>query len=70
MAQGAKDERGVTFKRAAQLIRQSKQVQVVALVIAFGSLGAGIIDQQVNMAAESLGHAGRDDHQDAQDHRG
>jgi CRP-like cAMP-binding protein/HEAT repeat protein len=57
MAQGAKDEKGVTFKRAVQLITQSKQVQVVALVIAFGSLGAGIIDQQVNMAAESLGHA-------------
>ena len=57
LAAGAEDEKGVTIARAIELITQSKQVQVVALVIAFGSLGAGIIDQQVNMAAESLGHA-------------
>jgi ATP:ADP antiporter, AAA family len=46
---------GVTLKRAVQLLRQSKQVQIIALVIGFGSLGAAIIDQQLNMAAEGMG---------------
>jgi ATP/ADP translocase/HEAT repeat protein len=55
--QGARDEKGVTLSRAIHLLRESKQVQLVALVIAFGSLGAALLDQQVNMAAESLGKA-------------
>ena len=46
---------GVTLKRAVQLLRQSKQVQIIALVIGFGSLGAAIVDQQLNMAAEGMG---------------
>ena len=50
-------EEGVTLKRAMQLLRESRQVQLIALVIAFGSLGAALIDQQVNMAAEAMGHA-------------
>ena len=56
-AQGAREEGGVTIARAVALLRQSKQVQLVAVVIAFGSLGAALVDQQVNMAAETLGHA-------------
>ena len=48
-------ETGVTLKRAVQLLRQSKQVQIIALVIGFGSLGAAIVDQQLNMAAEGMG---------------
>jgi len=56
-AAGARDERGVTITRAVDLLRRSEQVQLVALVIAFGSLGAALVDQQVNMAAETLGHA-------------
>ncbi len=52
---GVKEEKGVTIARAFQLLTESKQVQLVALVIAFGSLGAALIDQQVNMAAEELG---------------
>lgn len=55
-AGGARQEKGVTVKRAIELLRESKQVQLIALVIAFGSLGAAILDQQVNMAAEGLGH--------------
>ena len=48
-------ETGVTLKRAVQLLQQSKQVQIIALVIGFGSLGAAIVDQQLNMAAEGMG---------------
>ena len=47
-------------KRAVQLLRQSKQVQIIALVIGFGSLGAAIVDLQLNMAAEGMG--GEDQH--------
>ena len=55
-AGGAREkEAGVTLKRAVQLLRQSKQVQIIALVIGFGSLGAAIVDQQLNMAAEGMG---------------
>ena len=49
------NETGVTLKRAVQLLRQSKQVQIIALVIGFGSLAAAIVDQQLNMAAEGMG---------------
>jgi ATP:ADP antiporter, AAA family len=52
---GVQEEKGVTIARAFQLLRESKQVKLVALVIAFGSLGAALIDQQVNMAAEAVG---------------
>jgi ATP:ADP antiporter, AAA family len=48
-------ETGVTLTRAVQLLQQSKQVQIIALVIGFGSLGAAIVDQQLNMAAEGMG---------------
>jgi len=48
-------EKGVTVKRAIHLLRDSRQVQLIAVVIGFGSLGAALIDQQVNMAAETMG---------------
>jgi AAA family ATP:ADP antiporter len=48
-------EKGVTLARAFQLLRQSKQVQIIALVIGFGSIGAALIDQQLNMASEGMG---------------
>ncbi|HWV93900.1 MAG TPA: hypothetical protein VNZ24_06265, partial [Vicinamibacterales bacterium] len=51
----AGEEKGVTLARAFQLLRQSKQVQIIALVIGFGSIGAALIDQQLNMASEGLG---------------
>ena len=57
MPTGAANEKetGVTPTRAVQLLQQSKQVQIIALVIGFGSLGAAIVDQQLNMAAEGMG---------------
>ncbi len=40
---------------AIRLLRQSKHFQVIALVISFAAIGAGIIEQQLNMAvAEAI----------------
>jgi AAA family ATP:ADP antiporter len=56
-----KDEQGVTLKRAMTLLRGSRQIQIIALIISFGSLGAALLDQQVNMAAEVFKGAGQAD---------
>ncbi|HEV3141019.1 MAG TPA: Npt1/Npt2 family nucleotide transporter, partial [Vicinamibacterales bacterium] len=53
------EERGITIQRAFALLRASRQVQLIALVIAFGSIGAALIDQQVNMTAEMTDNAGK-----------
>jgi ATP/ADP translocase/HEAT repeat protein/CRP-like cAMP-binding protein len=55
------EERGVSLARAFALLRESKQIQLIALVIAFGSLGAALIDQQLNMAAEVFKGRGESD---------
>ena len=55
------EERGVSIARAFDLMKESKQIQLIALVIGFGSLGAALIDQQLNMAAEIFKGAGRED---------
>jgi len=56
-----KEERGVTMARAVALLRGSRQIQIIALIISFGSLGAALLDQQVNMAAEVFKGAGQAD---------
>ena len=43
------------------LLRGSRQIQIIALIISFGSLGAALLDQQVNMAAEVFKGAGQAD---------
>jgi AAA family ATP:ADP antiporter len=48
------DEKGVSLARALALLRDSRQIQLIAAVIALGSLGAALIDQQLNMVAELL----------------
>ena len=53
------EERGVSLSKAFALLRGSKQIQLIALVISFGSLGAALIDQQLTMAAEA--YTGRDE---------
>src|SRR5215217_6851002 len=59
---GASDEeREVTLKRALGLLRESRQIQIIALIISFGSFGAALLDQQVNMAAEVFKGAGQED---------
>jgi ATP/ADP translocase/HEAT repeat protein/CRP-like cAMP-binding protein len=57
----AEGERGVSIRRAMELIRGSRQIMLIALVISFGSLGASLIDQQLNMATELFKGAGQED---------
>jgi AAA family ATP:ADP antiporter len=52
------EEKGVGGAEALRMLRQSKHLQVIALVIAFAAIGANLIEQQLNMAAEAF--KGRD----------
>jgi ATP:ADP antiporter, AAA family len=47
----ARDEKGVGATEAFDLLRRSKHLQIIALVISFAAVGAAIIEQQLNMAA-------------------
>jgi ATP/ADP translocase/HEAT repeat protein/CRP-like cAMP-binding protein len=55
------EERGVGLAKAFALLRGSRQIQLIAVVIGFGSLGAALIDQQVTMAAEAFKGRGETD---------
>ncbi len=55
---GAKQEKGVRLTEAVDLLRQSRHLQIIALVISFASIGAAIIEQQLNMAAAAQKGAG------------
>ena len=57
----AQEEKGVNFTEALGLLRGSKHLQIIALVISFAAVGAAIIEQQLNMAAESAKGAGATD---------
>lgn len=48
------DEAGVGGSEAFRLLRTSPHLQVIALVVASATIGATIIDQQLNMAAEAI----------------
>jgi len=48
----AGQEEGVGGKEAFRMLRESKHLQIIAVVIALTSIGAGFIDQQLNMATE------------------
>lgn len=48
----ALEQKGVGFRKALTLLRQSRQVQVIVMVIVFGAVGSRLIEQQVNMASE------------------
>ena len=52
-AGAAAEERGVGFGEALRLLRESKHLQVIAIVISFAAIGANIIEQQLNMAAQA-----------------
>ena len=52
---------GSAVAEAFGLLRESKQIQLIAVVIGFGSLGAALIDQQLNMAAEAFKGRGETD---------
>jgi len=60
-ALAGKEEKGVGLAEAFQLLRSSKHLQIIALVISFASIGAAIIEQQLNMAAEAAKGAGATD---------
>ena len=60
-AAGAGAEKGVSLTEAFALLHQSKHLQVIALVISFASIGAAIIEQQLNMAAAAAKGAGDTD---------
>ncbi len=49
----AGEERGVGAGEAIRLLRSSRQLQMIALVIGFGALGGTIIKQQLSMAIEA-----------------
>jgi ATP:ADP antiporter, AAA family len=60
-AAGGEEEKGISLKRAFALLAESRQIQLIAVVISFGSIGAMLIDQQLNMAAEVFKGAGQED---------
>src|SRR5207249_1216660 len=55
------EERGVGGGEAIRMLRTSRHLQVIALVITCAALGAAFIDQQLNMAAASVHGAGSTD---------
>src|SRR5688572_5783171 len=55
------EEEGVSGGEAIRLLRSSRHLQIISLVIAFGAMSSYIVDQQVNMAvAEFKGAEGKD----------
>jgi ATP:ADP antiporter, AAA family len=50
----AAEEEGVGGKEAFRLLRESRHLQIIALVIAFAAVGAGLIELQLNLAAEAF----------------
>ena len=50
----AGDEKGVGGAKAFRMLRESKHLLIIAAVIAFGAMGAGLLDQQLNMAVEEV----------------
>jgi AAA family ATP:ADP antiporter len=47
------EEKGVGARQALEMLRDSKHLQLIACVISFAAIGAAIIEQQLNMAAEA-----------------
>jgi ATP:ADP antiporter, AAA family len=56
-----KAHKGVSAIDAFELLRRSKHLQIIALVISFAAIGAAIIEQQLNMAAAAAKGAGATD---------
>jgi ATP/ADP translocase len=51
---GVTEEEGVSGKEALRLLRDSRHLQVIALVVGFAAVGAGLIEYQLNLAAEAF----------------
>jgi len=56
-----KEEKGVSFQEAVQLLRASKHLKIIAVVISFAAIGAAVIEQQLNMATEAAKGQGATD---------
>jgi AAA family ATP:ADP antiporter len=55
------EEEGVSGGEALRLLRSSRHLQIISLVIAFGAIASNIVDQQINMAvAEFKGADNKD----------
>ncbi len=60
-AAAAATEKGVSATEAFDLLRKSQHLQIIALVISFAAVGAAIIEQQLNMAAQAAKGASQTD---------
>ena len=59
--EGERPEESIGGLEALQLLRRSKHLQIIAIIISLPAIGAAVIDQQLNMAAEvSQGRANVD----------
>ncbi len=56
-----KTEKGVSVTEAFDLLRSSAHLKIIALVISFAAVGAAIVEQQLNMAAQAAKGAGATD---------
>ena len=45
-------EKGIGGGEALRMLRESKHLMIISAVIAFGAMGAGLLDQQLSMAVE------------------
>ena len=50
----AGEEKGVGGREALRMLRESKHLQVISMVIGFAAMGASIIETQLNLAAEAF----------------
>jgi CRP-like cAMP-binding protein/HEAT repeat protein len=50
----AGEEKGVASGEAFSMLRRSRHLQIISLIIALTSIGAGMLDQQLNMATEAF----------------
>ncbi|HWI17347.1 MAG TPA: Npt1/Npt2 family nucleotide transporter [Vicinamibacterales bacterium] len=55
------EEEGTSGREAIALLKSSRHLQVIAMVIAFAAIGAAIIEQQLNMAAAEAKGANNSD---------
>ena len=54
----AGEEKGVAWNEAWKMLKESKHLRVIATVIALASMGASLIEMQLNMAAEEFAGEG------------
>ena len=52
------EKTGVGGADAFRMLRESRHLQLIAVIIGFAAIGAGLLDQQLNMAVEEAAGAG------------